>query len=97
MEVRKLFTINTRTINGNIVISTVQVATLDEAITTVSERVPGMRKSCFVNITPEQAESVKPIVESRGRRLYPTKGSGFLLGLPKRDPVTAEELAGAFS
>jgi hypothetical protein len=96
MDARKLFTINTRTLQGNITISSIKVATLSEAIVELDKRIPQARKSCFVNITPEQAKLVMPKVEATGRTLYPTKGNGFLLGFPKSEPVPESELLAAF-
>ena len=102
-----IFTINTTTvgsvINGvrqrGILISTVHPVTLKEAIAIMDAREQGREKVCFVNITPDQADEYLPAVKSLGRMLYAPKkaGQSYLLGLPKREPVSADALATAFS
>jgi hypothetical protein len=106
MNKPNLFTINTTTvgsvINGvrqhGILISTVHPITVKEAIAIMDVREQGREKVCFVNITPEQAEVVKPAVEALGRALYAPKkaGQSYLLGLPKRVPVESSVLISAF-
>ena len=101
-----LFTINTSTlsttVNGvrtnGIVISTVHPATLQDAVTEMNKREAGREKVCFVNITPEQAKQVEPAVIALGRALYPPKqaGKSYLLGLPKREPVSDSTVLSAF-
>jgi hypothetical protein len=106
MAQANIFTINTTTVgsvvNGvrqhGILISTVHPTTLDEAVAMMNVREQGREKVCFVFITPEQASVVEPKVKALGRMLYAPKkaGQSYLLGLPKREPVSAEALASAF-